>query len=195
MQNYKYRKAPWIKVYGGEILNDLLYCSLPIEAKALLIPLWALAAESYSGVFDSSLEQLSFRIRGFSATDIDLGVAALISAGFFIDAIGEEIDVMVPISPAAQLKKAEKAAEKIAEKQAKADIKAAKKLANAQAKAEAKQLKMHQALAEIQIDVPKVTTTLDSPSFHRPLNIEQSNFGTSWSNKISPENVSIAADF
>jgi len=98
MQNYKYRKAPWIKLYGKEILDDLLYCSLPIEAKALLIPMWALAAESYSGVFDASSEQLSFRFRGFSAADIESGIAALISAGFFVDAAGEEIDVMVPVS-------------------------------------------------------------------------------------------------
>jgi len=191
MQNYKYRKAPWIKVYGGEILNDLLYCSLPIEAKALLIPLWALAAESYSGVFDSSLEQLSFRIRGFSATDIDLGVAALISAGFFIDAIGEEIDVMVPISPAAQLKKAEKAAEKIAEKQAKADIKAAKKLANAEAKARAKVTKARQDLEDKQLQI----TPAHISDVHKSIHFNHLGAGGRFTSAPTSDRVSVAADF
>jgi len=191
MQSYKYRKAPWFKCYGKEILDDLLYCSLPIEAKALLIPLWALAAESYSGVFDASPEQLSFRFRGFSATDIDLGIAALISAGFFVDATNEEIDVMVPVSEATATRKAAKEAQKIVDKQAKEDKKSAKKLADAEAKARAKVTKARQDLEDKQLQI----TPAHISDVHKSIHFNHLGAGGRFTSAPTSDRVSVAADF
>lgn len=83
-QHYKDRCPPWIKLHRG-LLNDRAYMCLPLASKALAPLLWLLASESQDGVFDASIEELTFRLR-MPESDIKAGIKALIEKGFFVDA-------------------------------------------------------------------------------------------------------------
>lgn len=182
-QNYKYRMASWVRCYGKEMLDDPSYCNLPIEAKALFIPLWALAAESMNGVFTSTPKYLSFRFRGFSDLEIASGVSALISADFFVDASDELIDLTVPVSEATALRRANKEAEKVAEKQDRADLIAANKLNKVLAQAMARDEKLAKSLAEKNIQAPPyieiVTTGLMESNTNKSIDCQYLRVGES----------------
>ena len=80
-QHYKNRRPPWIKLHKS-LLDDREYQRLPLASRALAPMLWLLASESDDGVFDGSIEELTFRLRQ-PARDIESGLAPLIDAGFF----------------------------------------------------------------------------------------------------------------
>lgn len=83
-QHYKDRCPPWIKLHR-DLLNDRAYMCLPTASKALAPMLWLLASESKDGSFDASVPELEFRLR-MPVKDIEIGLKALVSAGFFVDA-------------------------------------------------------------------------------------------------------------
>lgn len=80
-QHYKNRRPPWIKLHRA-LLDDRDYQRLPLASRALAPMLWLLASESEEGVFDASIEELTFRLRQ-PEKDIEAGLKALVSAGFF----------------------------------------------------------------------------------------------------------------
>lgn len=82
-QHYKDRCPPWIKLHR-DLLNNRDFMSLSIAGKALAPMLWLLASESQDGSFDSSIEELVFRLR-MPEKDIKDGLKSLIDKGFFID--------------------------------------------------------------------------------------------------------------
>jgi hypothetical protein len=85
-QHYKNRCPPWIKLHR-DLLNDRVFMRLPTASKALAPLLWLLASESANGEFDGSIDELEFRLR-MPASEITLGLKALIDNGFFIVASG-----------------------------------------------------------------------------------------------------------
>ena len=80
-QHYKDRCPPWIKLHKS-LLDDSAFQRLPTASRALAPMLWLLASESKDGVFDGSVEELSFRLRQ-TEKEVSSGLEALISKGFF----------------------------------------------------------------------------------------------------------------
>jgi hypothetical protein len=85
-QHYTKRNPPWIKLHR-DLLNDRQYMRLPIASRALAPLLWLLASEGENGVFDASIEELTFRLR-LPQDEIEKGLRPLIDQGFFIIASG-----------------------------------------------------------------------------------------------------------
>lgn len=81
-QHYKNRRPPWIKLHRA-LLDDREYQRLPLASRALAPMLWLLASEGEDGVFEASIDELTFRLRQ-STKDIDSGLTPLIEAGFFV---------------------------------------------------------------------------------------------------------------
>jgi hypothetical protein len=85
-QHYKDRCPPWIKLHR-DLLNNREFICLPIASKALAPMLWLLASEAKNGVFDASVEELTFRLR-ITEKDYRDGIKPLIDKGFFIISSG-----------------------------------------------------------------------------------------------------------
>jgi hypothetical protein len=85
-QHYKDRCPPWIKLHR-DLLNNREFICLPIASKALAPMLWLLASEAKDGIFDASLEELTFRLRITDKEYAD-GIKPLIDKGFFLIASG-----------------------------------------------------------------------------------------------------------
>lgn len=98
-QHYKDRCPPWIK-FHRDLLNDRAFMLLPTASKALAPLLWLLASESKSpqGDFDASTEELEFRLR-MTPKEIESGLKALISKGFFVPADNVLADRKQPAIP------------------------------------------------------------------------------------------------
>lgn len=98
-QHYKDRCPPWIK-FHRDLLNDRAFMLLPTASKALAPLLWLLASESKSpqGDFDASTEELEFRLR-MTPKEIESGLKALISKGFFVPADNVLADRKQPATP------------------------------------------------------------------------------------------------
>lgn len=77
-QHYSKRNPPWIKLHRS-ILDDYAFCSLPDEAKAHLMLLWAYASQNNGRVPADAL----FLERKLSITNLDLDL--LVERGFLID--------------------------------------------------------------------------------------------------------------
>ena len=80
-QHYKNRVPPWIKLHRA-LLDDRLYQRLPLASRALAPMLWLLASEHEDGIFEASLDELSFRLRQ-GLSEINEGLQPLVAAGFF----------------------------------------------------------------------------------------------------------------
>jgi len=96
-QHYKDRCPPWIKLHR-DLLNNREFICLPIASKALAPMLWLLASEAKNGVFDASVEELTFRLR-ITEKDYRDGIKPLIDKGFFIISSGvlaERYQVAIP---------------------------------------------------------------------------------------------------
>lgn len=91
-QHYKDRNPPWIKVHKS-LLDDRGYQRLPLASRALAPMLWLLASEHEDGVFDASLDELTFRLRQ-SNEEIAQGLQPLVAAGFFEVVDGDAISVL-----------------------------------------------------------------------------------------------------
>lgn len=85
-QHYKDRCPPWIKLHR-DLLNNREFICLPIASKALAPMLWLLASEAKNGVFDASVEELTFRLR-ITEKEYGDGIRPLIDKGFFIISSG-----------------------------------------------------------------------------------------------------------
>jgi hypothetical protein len=81
-QHYKDRCPPWIKLHR-DLLNNREFICLPIASKAIAPMLWLLASETKDGVFDASIEELTFRLR-ITEKEYKDGVKPLIDKGFFL---------------------------------------------------------------------------------------------------------------
>lgn len=80
-QHYKNRRPPWLKLHRT-LLENMDFCNLPIEAKAVLPLVWILASESGDiGSVPYDLPVLSFRMR-LPADQVAFAVAALVHADF-----------------------------------------------------------------------------------------------------------------
>lgn len=79
-QHYKNRLPPWVKLHKT-LLDDRDYQRLPVASRALAPMLWLLASESEDGVFDASIDELTFRLRQ-NAKEIEAGIKPLIEMGF-----------------------------------------------------------------------------------------------------------------
>lgn len=96
-QHYKDRSPPWIKLHK-KILDDRAFMSLPLASKALAPMLWLLASEDKEGVFDASVDELSFRLR-ITEKEVEQGLNPLLDNGFFLDAstmLAPRLQVAVP---------------------------------------------------------------------------------------------------
>lgn len=99
-QHYKDRRPPWVKIHRS-LLDDREYLRLPVASRALAPMLWLLASESEVGLFDASIEELTFRLRQ-PAKEIEAGLKPLVDAGFFVlehvasTALAECLHVAVP---------------------------------------------------------------------------------------------------
>ena len=91
-QHYKDRNPPWIKVHKS-LLDDRGYQRLPLASRALAPMLWLLASEHEDGVFDASLDELTFRLRQPNE-EIAQGLQPLVAAGFFEVVDGDAISVL-----------------------------------------------------------------------------------------------------
>lgn len=108
-QHYKDRSPTWVKLHKN-LLDDMAFQRLPVGARALAPMLWLLASESVTGVFNGSIEELSFRLRQ-SEKEISVALEALIQAGFFLvyqDASNPLADCYTPSIVVAQLGSPEK---------------------------------------------------------------------------------------
>jgi len=85
-QHYKDRCPPWIKLHR-DLLNNREFICLPIASKALAPMLWLLASEAKDGVFDASVEELTFRLR-ITEKEYRDGIKPLIDKGFFLISSG-----------------------------------------------------------------------------------------------------------
>jgi len=96
-QHYKDRCPPWIKLHR-DLLNNRSYICLPIASKALAPMLWLLASESKDGVFDSSLDELVFRLH-ITPKEYQDGLKPLIDKDFFVvvsGVIAERLQNAIP---------------------------------------------------------------------------------------------------
>lgn len=83
-QSYKDRKPPWIRMHKT-LLDNYEFQSMSADARALLPMLWLLASEHddpTSGIIDSTVEKISFRLR-ISKDVIESSINEIVSAGFF----------------------------------------------------------------------------------------------------------------
>lgn len=91
-QHYKNRRPPWIRLYRA-LLDDRQFQRLPLASRALAPMLWLLASEHDGGVFDATIDELSFRLRQ-SPEEISEGLQPLVNAGFFEIIEGDESDLL-----------------------------------------------------------------------------------------------------
>ena len=91
-QHYKNRRPPWIRLYRA-LLDDRQFQRLPLASRALAPMLWLLASEHDGGVFDATIDELSFRLRQ-SPEEIYEGLQPLVNAGFFEIIEGDESDLL-----------------------------------------------------------------------------------------------------
>lgn len=89
-QHYHDRRPPWIKLHRS-LLDDVQFIRLPVEARAIVPLLWLLASED-DGTIDADLTDLAMRLR-LPAKEVQVGVTALVAAGYFSDASNTLADV------------------------------------------------------------------------------------------------------
>jgi hypothetical protein len=80
-QHYKRRNPPWIKLHRA-ILDDYAFCSLPDQAKAHLILIWAYASQNNGSV----PHDVPFLERKLSVSGLEL--EPLIARGFLVPETG-----------------------------------------------------------------------------------------------------------
>lgn len=97
-QHYKNRCPPWIRLHR-KLLDDREFQRLPVASRALAPMLWLLASESKEGVFDGSVDELSFRLRS-SEREIEAGLKSLIEKGFFVEVQGASNVLAERVQPA-----------------------------------------------------------------------------------------------
>lgn len=98
-QHYKTRNPPWVKLHR-KLLNDRDFCSLPLEARALLPMLWLLAAEDLKGRFSCDLDDLNFQLRR-PHLEILAGLRPLFDRGFLTLVEGDLLSL--PMQPSLDL--------------------------------------------------------------------------------------------
>lgn len=76
-QHYKKRNPPWIKLHRA-ILDDYGFCSLPDQAKAHLILIWAYASQNNGSI----PHDVPFLERKLSVSNLDL--EPMIARGFLL---------------------------------------------------------------------------------------------------------------
>lgn len=81
-QHYKNRRPPWIKLHR-QLLDDQQFARMPLSGRALAPMIWLLASEESGGIIQT--DGIAWRLR-CSQAEVEEGIAALLEAGFLLDA-------------------------------------------------------------------------------------------------------------